>query len=233
MAYVGKGEAQCRQRRGYRDRTILVYTQQITRRSPRAAYEDHEAAERASRKLSFMRQGTKTFSTFLAEFDRTILDAGGLSWDDQVKKTFLANCLSYELQNAIVATPIPRSYKEYCTLLHTVSTNLENLQRKKGRDKPRTTRSSSAPIEVAPAEDLMEWEPSDATTAAVVRTQRAQWVSKEILDKRKEAGRCLRCGSGEHFVRQCSLLPAMRPRAGRTVATAITAEEGEEDLKNE
>ena len=74
-----------------------------------------------------MRQGSKSFSAFLAEFDRTLLDAGGISWEDQAKKTFLSNGLSYELQNAIVASPIPKTYKEYCTLLHTVSTNLEAL----------------------------------------------------------------------------------------------------------
>lgn len=44
----------------------------------RAAYDDNDTAERASRKLSQMRQGPKSFGTFLAEFDRTLLDAGGL-----------------------------------------------------------------------------------------------------------------------------------------------------------
>ena len=48
----------------------------------RAAYDDNDAAERASRKLNIMRQGSKTFGTFLAEFDRTLLDAGGIGWED-------------------------------------------------------------------------------------------------------------------------------------------------------
>jgi hypothetical protein len=82
-----------------------------------------------------MKQGGRTFGAFLAEFDRTPLDAGGLDWADQVKKTFLVNSLSYQLQNALVATPIPTTYRDYCTLLHTVSYNLEGLQRRKGREK--------------------------------------------------------------------------------------------------
>src|ERR1700742_4707824 len=118
----------------------------------RAAYDDNDAAERASRKLNIMRQGTKSFSAFLAEFDRTLLDAGGIGWADQVKKTFLSNCLSYELQNAIVASPIPRTYREYCTLLHTVSTNLENLQRKKNRERNQTTGPTGVHTDT-PAED--------------------------------------------------------------------------------
>ena len=134
----------------------------------KAAYDDNDAAERASRKLSTMRQGSKKFNAFLAEFDRTLMDAGGIGWADQVKKTFLSNCLSYDLQNAIVASPIPKTYKEYCTLLHTVSTNLENLQRKKNRDS-QPTNGASHEAEVAPATDVMDWEPS-TTIAAVVRT---------------------------------------------------------------
>ena len=203
----------------------------------RAAYDDNDAAERASRKLNIMRQGSKTFGAFLAEFDRTLLDAGGIGWADQVKKTFLSNCLSYELQNAIVASPTPATYKEYCTLLHTVSTNLENLQRKKNSNKkqnqgagPRLT------AEVVPAADSMDWEPS-TTTAAVVRTQRAQWVSKEVLEKRKNARRCIRCGEDGHFIRECELLPAMRPkqekRTTAAIATATVEDESSEESKNE
>jgi len=96
-----------------------------------AAYEDVDAAERASRKLSQLKQGGRPFGTFLAEFNRTLLEAKGLNWDNSVKKTFLSNCLSYELRNALVATTIPSSYREYCTLLHTVSTNLEGLRQRK------------------------------------------------------------------------------------------------------
>ena len=200
----------------------------------RAAYDDNDAAERASRKLNQMRQGSKSFSAFLAEFDRTILDAGGIGWEDQVKKTFLSNCLSFDLQNAIVATPIPKTYREYCTLLQTVSTNLEALQRRKGRDKGPSAGTSPA-VETVPAEDAMEWEPT-ATTAAAVRTQRAQWVSREILDKRRESGSCLRCGGKGHFVRQCVLLPATRPRQEKkataaTAAAAAVEDEPEETLK--
>lgn len=104
----------------------------------RAAYDDTGAEERASRKLSTLRQGSRSFPTFLAEFDRTLLDAGGVGWDDKVKKTFLANCLSYDLASALVAATIPSSYKEYCTLLQTVSANIEAAQRKK-KDRGVTT----------------------------------------------------------------------------------------------
>lgn len=193
----------------------------------KAAYDDNETAERASRKLSTMKQGARTFSAFLADFDRTILEAGGLDWADQVKKTFLTNCISYELQSAIVATPAPASYREYCALLHGVSTNLEALHRRKSRapEPAYETKTSSS------AEDVMDWEPQAATQASVVRPrQRATWVSQTILDQRREKGQCLRCGRQGHFIQKCELAAAKRPQGQRVVVgTTNIVEETTED----
>jgi hypothetical protein len=192
-----------------------------------AAYDDVDAAERASRKLSQLKQEGKPFGTFLAEFDRTLLEAGGLSWADPVKKTFLSNSLSYELRNALVATPTPPTYREYCTLLHTVSTNLEGLRRRKAEDKQPPPASYGYP---SPTEDAMDWAPTVQAAPTTTRSQRAQWVSRAILDQRREMGCCLRCGKKGHFIGKCTLLPAVRPRTERRVA-AVEITDDEEPLK--
>lgn len=173
----------------------------------RAAYDDAQAAERASRKLTIMRQGNKSFAAFLAEFDRTILEAGGLAWADQVKKTFLNNCLSPELKTALVPVIAPTAYREYCSLLHTVSNNLEALKRD---DRHRTTPQFTTP-ETVLAPDVMDWAPTPIQVATA-RTKRAQWVEKDVIQKRREEDRCLRCGKEEHFVSNCDLLPAVPPK---------------------
>ena len=173
----------------------LLYQLQI-------AYDDPESAERAARKLNTLRQGTKAFNSFLAEFERILLDAGGIDWTDQVKKTFLNNSLSTELQTAIIATPIPASYREYCTLLQMVSHNLDSIQNRKqlrtGRPRP------------ADNANAMDWEPTPVI-AATAEAKRAKWVLKETMDQRRDSGACLRCGQRNHRVIGCPLLPAKRP----------------------
>ena len=193
----------------------------------RAAYDDAQTAERASRKLNVMRQGNKSFAAFLAEFDRTILEAGGLAWADQVKKTFLNNCLSTELKTALVPIAAPIVYRDYCSLLHTVSNNLEALQKDTKR---RTTPQFAAP-EIAPAPDAMDWVPTPIQVAAA-RTKRAQWVERDVIQKRREGERCLRCGEKGHFVSGCTLLPAVPPRDVRTrpKKVEVKAVSLEEDL---
>ena len=112
------------------------------------AYDDPEDAERAVRKLNSLRQDKRSFGKYLATFERTLLEAGGLSWDDVVKKSMLAKGLSTEIQKALVATPVPASYNDYCSLLHTVSHNLESL-----RTKERTEWTSRTPERSTPVED--------------------------------------------------------------------------------
>ena len=91
-------------------------------------YDDPEAKERATRKLSIMRQGTRTFGTFLAEFDRTLADVKGTGWVDQVKCTFLRNGLHTELLQVLVATPMLNDYRNFCKILHNMSNNLDALK---------------------------------------------------------------------------------------------------------
>lgn len=178
----------------------------------RIAYDDQESADRAARKLNVIRQGTKPFKSFLAEFERTMLDAGGLDWSDQVKKTFLSNSISIEIQKALVATPTPARYIEYCALLHTTSSNLEAL-----RGHAYKPRASDPIVDVA--SEAMDWEVSPIL-AATATAKRATWVNAEVRSQRKERRVCLRCGRPGHFIRGCDLLPAAQPTrpAGTTVA---------------
>ena len=155
------------------------------------AYDDPEDAERAVRKLNALRQEKRPFGKYLATFERTLLEAGGLNWDDVVKKSMLAKGLSTDIQRALVATPIPASYDAYCSLLHTVSHNLESL-----RTKERTEwapKKKSAPVE----DSSMDWEPTTAQAASTkART-------KSPGKKPKFQGRCYQCGKEGHIARDC------------------------------
>jgi hypothetical protein len=91
-------------------------------------YNNPEARANAANKLYSLCQGIKLFSTFYAEFDRTLLEAGGLNWTDDVKKTFLSNRISFPLANALVATLVPVLYNNYIALLIMTSQNIEHAK---------------------------------------------------------------------------------------------------------
>jgi hypothetical protein len=194
----------------------------------KTAYDNPEARADAANKLHSLRQGTKLFSTFHAEFDRTLLEAGGLDWTDDVKKTFLSNGISFPLANALVATPVPASYDDYVALLTTTS---QNIERAKLRQSGPLTRGNQHQQTRTPKGDSMDWEPTTATRLAATQKQdlrtdqrpQAKWVSAKELTRRRQQRLCFRCGKDGHMIENCPLAPAVRPDRRTTVASAASS----------
>lgn len=178
----------------------------------RLAYDNPETMENAARKLCTMKQ-EGSFAMFLPDFQRTMLEAGGLHWDDQVKKIFLNMAIAMELEEALVGTRTPATYTEYCKLLHTVSNNLEWLRARKRRENELSIRNVTGSFtenltRISSTED-MGWS-STSVTSSSTRTsnekRRAQWVSQATMKERREKGACFRCGGIGHRRDNCSLL---------------------------
>jgi hypothetical protein len=194
----------------------------------KTAYDNPEARADASNKLHSLRQGTKLFSTFHAEFDRTLLEAGGLDWSDDVKKTFLSNGISFALANALVATPVPASYDDYVALLTTTS---QNIERAKLRQHGASTRGYQHQQTRAPKGDSMDWEPTAATRLAATQKQdlrtdqrpQAKWVSAKEISRRRQNRLCFRCGKGGHMIQECLCSPAVKPDHRTTVASTSSS----------
>ena len=60
-------------------------------------YGDNNAKERANNKLNSMSQGKEAFTIFLPKFKRTLAEAGGSEWTDEVKINTLKRMLNQEL----------------------------------------------------------------------------------------------------------------------------------------
>jgi hypothetical protein len=166
----------------------------------RNAYDDPESVERAVRKLDTLQQGTSSFAKYLARFERTLLQAGGLSWDDTVKKAFLSRGLSNDIQRTLLAVPTPASYADYCSQLHMVSQNLEAMRARERRE----WRPVSPLRPKTQATDSMEWEPTKTTQLASVRQGKLKVTQVQQKKKPwKETRSCFKCGKAGHIVRDC------------------------------
>jgi hypothetical protein len=164
----------------------------------RNAYDDPESVGRAIRKLDTLQQGTSSFSKYLARFERTLLEAGGISWDDTVKKAFLSRGLSIEIQRTLLAVPVPALYADYCAQLHMVSQNLEAI-----RTKERTTWRPTPQLKQSTL-NQMEWEPTKTTQLATTRREKSETDRRQKDKKpRKEKRTCFKCGKAGHIVRDC------------------------------
>lgn len=171
---------------------------------------------------------------FLAEFDYTILDTGGTTQADQVKKTFLSNYFFLKLKSTLVATLVLAGYHDYCKLLYTVNANLEALEKEQKRctTPSQYTRQPSlvAVADVFSLLDTIDWEPVQATA---IRPGRLNPLGR---GKR----RCYYCDSNQHLIRDCPvpLLQQQTCIKSQTMAVASvrkapsdeTEEQGKEQL---
>jgi len=188
------------------------------------AYNDSESIQRATRKLNIIRQGTKPFSLFIAEFERTLIDAGGSTWDDQAKKAFLTNTLSTGLQQALIPLAVPHTYREYCDLLQRVSYNIEVFQKQNYSRQTGYTPAPAPALTPPIGNNTMDWEPTPIVTATTERKE-AKWASTAIIDERRKKGACFRCGNIGHKIHECRLLPATRPVQTVAIAESNKVEE--------
>jgi hypothetical protein len=187
------------------------------------AFLDVQKQAKAVAKINVIKQRNRTFRDFLQEFDQTLMEANGWSWQDPIKKGLLKAAITDEVRRELVGRDEPATYSAYVAQLRKITDDLEDWkegQKFKGRLKAQHT----APQDQA-SDGQMDWEPTQTVSAASVKTTqqgkpKAKWVSQQELDRRKEANECLRCGSKDHVIRQCSLGPARRPEATMTTAAA-------------
>ena len=79
------------------------------------SFGDPHCKEKAKRSLHKLRQGKRTFMEYFTEYCKLLLEAGGSSWPDEIKKSFLKNRLSMDLQRHMISKSTGNeSFKEYC-----------------------------------------------------------------------------------------------------------------------
>ena len=66
------------------------------------SFGDPHKKEKAARKLYHLHQGNRPFMEYFVEYRRLIMEAGGVSWPEDVKKSYLRVGLSRELQELII-----------------------------------------------------------------------------------------------------------------------------------
>lgn len=181
-------------------------------------YSDPNRARRAMNKLATMEQrDNEHFSKFLPRFETQLANAGASATEDAVKISWLERALNKTMRHHLqYIYPIPTTYREYTSLLQTIASRYDALQ-VKTKAFPFTKRNP----------DAMDWEPTTRTQQTrPMGTQRATWVTKDVINHRRANGLCLRCGNKSHMIAKCPLQPAIRANVSMVKAQAQT--EGEE-----
>ena len=92
-----------------------------------------------------MTQGREAFATFLPKFERTLAEAGGGAWADQVKINTLKRMLNQDLRRSLVYIPVhPTAYNDFTRTLSTLASRLTALNTKSTTTRARIKSSQAA-----------------------------------------------------------------------------------------
>ena len=177
--------------------------------------------------LRSIQQGNQPFWKFLPKFETQLADAGALGFDDAIKISYLRGALNRTMREKLAGIfPTPKEYGPYTNLLHEIGSQLDLLTQE---DKSAARKTNYLPQQQDT--NAMDWEPTTPvkhTKAEVIPNKKqAKWVSQEEIKKRRENRCCIRCGKDNHYVRNCSFLPAKRPANLRSNQTVVKDEEEE------
>ena len=183
----------------------------------RGGYEDPEFAENARLKLGELRQGDRSSIDYIAECDKTFVDARSADVPDWIKIGTVRKGLNRKMGRLLVTIKEPQDCiqfvvrREYEAEDHRVT--------RFPRNEPIRTPLPPAPMppftpSVPPAFPRVEIPPApevEMTLGAAGQRQRAAWVSDADRNRRFAAGPCRRCGASGHVLRNCPHLPAQWP----------------------
>ena len=91
-----------------------------------------------------MRQNSRPFAEYLVEFNQTLSDAGGFSWNDIIKITMFRPTLHPKLQEALVTAPKEGTFREYTKLAALYWDRLQGILQRNQR------RNTSTPVNTPP-----------------------------------------------------------------------------------
>ncbi|OJD23741.1 hypothetical protein ACJ73_04902 [Blastomyces percursus] len=157
-------------------------------------------------RLNRLKQGKRSFDELLADLKQLLLEAGGHEWADPIKKGYLKGAFD-RVKKHLLSLDERESDDGFKDQVKRVRTKPVELATKRLTQE---TLGKPSP-ELLDPPDVMEWEPTPARAAEDKKSQRAAWVSRKELEKRKERGLCFRCGASGHIVTGCPYKPARRP----------------------
>jgi hypothetical protein len=191
-----------------------------------ATYEDPDQQGTAERELRTLKQGTIDFSAHYAKFQGIM---AVLRWEGSARHSALHNSLSQDLKETLART-IPQPDESFAQYVAKVKVLEDQLRRLTAESKGKAPAQSSGR---APRQSNYSPNPADSTGATPHKGPAPMDLSAQKRLEEKQAnytawsakGACTKCGSLDHWRRECPKNTTRRPLAAS--ATADPADSSE------
>jgi hypothetical protein len=194
-------------------------------------YDNPNKVQEAEDKLLSLHQGTDSVPVYISKFERVLHEARGQNWPDINKISVFRNGLNSTIRNRLnQQLNLPTKYTNFVRI----------VQQLAGRSV-----SSSSTVQPQPPNNYQQrgLEPMDISTVAInamdipspqsTPPPYAQSISPAIREQYRLEGRCVRCGSYDHWVGSCSLRPYKKQTAKRIPASDQGLDESDLEMDAE
>ena len=155
----------------------------------RRTYDDPNKKKKAGQSLIELSQGSTHISVYIPQFERVLFEAGADTWPDDAKITTLVSGLNQGIRQRIDSqASIPTTYDTFVRMIQTLGNQFGNGNGNGGNGGNGNGGNG------------MDWVRTAGVAIAVSKEKRQQWRNK---------GRCVRCGSKDHWVKDCSRQPTV------------------------
>ncbi|OJD09494.1 hypothetical protein ACJ73_10270 [Blastomyces percursus] len=135
---------------------------------------------------------------------------------------------SLKLKDRLINVEDSNEYELFRAQIKIIADKLETFDKlKTGRNNWRNNGNTNQGSlwarhsQTPPANDEMDWTSAPITAINGGGQRRAKWVSKGILDQRRQRRLCYRCGASGHMVGNCPYGPAQRAQSPKRAAPVL------------
>jgi hypothetical protein len=196
-------------------------------------YDNPNKVQEAEDKLLSLKQGTDSIPAYVAKFERVLYEASGQNWPDVNKISTFRNGLNSTIRSRLSQQlSLPRKYPDFVKV----------VQQLAGRSSSSLVQSQSTsnnqhrelePMDInALAINSIDI-PSSQSSQSTSTRLRARSISPARREQYRLEGRCVRCGSHDHWVGGCPLLPYKKQTAKRIPASDQGLDESDLDMDEE
>lgn len=184
-------------------------------------YDNPNKVQEAEDKLFALKQGADSVPAYIAKFERVLHEARGQDWPDVNKISVFRNGLSSTIRNRLAQQlNLPRKYPDFVKVVQQLAGRSSHVPTSGSGN-----HSHGDPMDTSVgAIDIGAVNISTSSSSPTL-SRRARAISPQRRELYRAEGRCVRCGSHDHWVRSCPL-SAYTSGQGEVVNTPDDDSEG-------
>jgi|HubBroStandDraft_4_1064222.scaffolds.fasta_scaffold144995_1 hypothetical protein len=201
-------------------------------------YDNPNKVQEAEDKLLSLKQGTDSVPAYVAKFERILYEASGQNWPDVNKISTFRNGLNSTIRGRLSQQlTLPRKYPDFVKVVQQLAGRSSHAPTSANAIGNHTGNHHSEPMELGAINAIsinsIDTPSSQSSQSSQPRRLRARSISPARREQYRLEGRCVRCGSHDHWVGSCPLLPHKKQTAKRIPTSDQGSDESDLDIDYE